>query len=84
MQPDPLGVGAADATNPQSLNLYGYVGNDPVNFVDPSGMNRRLVVTFTCEMDFDGRTCGYEWYWEDDGQDSSGGGGSGGGEIDSQ
>jgi hypothetical protein len=40
MQPDPLGLGAADVTNPQSLNLYSYVGNDPVNFVDPSGLNK--------------------------------------------
>jgi RHS repeat-associated protein len=39
LQPDPLGVAAADVTNPQSLNRYGYVGNDPVNFVDPSGLN---------------------------------------------
>ncbi|MGH8613970.1 MAG: RHS repeat domain-containing protein [Gammaproteobacteria bacterium] len=38
LQPDPLGVGAADVTNPQSLNRYGYVGNDPANFVDPSGL----------------------------------------------
>lgn len=40
MQPDPLGLGAADATNPQSLNLYAYVGNDPVNFVDSTGLNK--------------------------------------------
>ncbi|HKX27213.1 MAG TPA: S8 family serine peptidase [Blastocatellia bacterium] len=39
MQPDPLGLGAADLTNPQSLNLYAYVGNDPVNSVDPNGMD---------------------------------------------
>jgi len=39
MQPDPLGLGAADTTNPQSLNLYSYVRNDPVNFTDPTGMN---------------------------------------------
>jgi hypothetical protein len=38
MQPDPLGLGAADVTNPQSLNRYSYVGNDPVNFVDPLGL----------------------------------------------
>ena len=25
--------------NPQSLNRYSYVGNDPINFVDPSGMD---------------------------------------------
>ena len=39
LQADPLGLGASDLTNPQSLNLYGYVQNDPVNFVDPSGLN---------------------------------------------
>jgi RHS repeat-associated protein len=38
LQPDPMGVAAADLTNPQSLNRYNYVGNDPANFVDPSGM----------------------------------------------
>jgi hypothetical protein len=39
LQADPLGLGASDLTNPQSLNLYGYVQNDPVNFVDPEGLN---------------------------------------------
>ena len=42
MQADPLGLGAAEATNPLSLNLYSYVGNDPANFVDPSGLNLEL------------------------------------------
>jgi RHS repeat-associated protein len=27
----------ADLANPQSLNLYGYVGNNPVTGVDPDG-----------------------------------------------
>jgi RHS repeat-associated protein len=40
MQPDPLGLGAADVTNPQSLNRYSYVQNDPVNFTDPLGLFR--------------------------------------------
>lgn len=39
MQADPLGLAASDLRNPQSLNLYSYVQNDPVNFVDPSGTN---------------------------------------------
>ena len=33
--PDPMG---GDASNPQSLNRYAYVQNDPVNKVDPSGL----------------------------------------------
>jgi RHS repeat-associated protein len=37
-QPDPYG-GSYDMTNPQSLNRYSYVLNDPVNFVDPSGLD---------------------------------------------
>jgi RHS repeat-associated protein len=36
-QPDPLGMGAASLTDPQSLNMYSYVGNDPMNRVDPDG-----------------------------------------------
>jgi RHS repeat-associated protein len=37
-QVDPLGMGAATLDNPQTLNMYTYVGNDPVNRVDPSGL----------------------------------------------
>jgi RHS repeat-associated protein len=36
-QPDPYG-GSYDLTNPQSFNRYSYVQNDPVNFVDPTGL----------------------------------------------
>gem|GEM_PF-2074565 len=38
LQPDPLGVGAADLKKPQSFNRYSYVQNDPVNFTDPTGL----------------------------------------------
>jgi RHS repeat-associated protein len=34
---DPL---AGSIGNPQSLNRYAYVQNDPVNFVDPSGLDK--------------------------------------------
>lgn len=40
LQPDPLGLAAADTSDPQSLNLYSYVGNDPANFTDPEGLLR--------------------------------------------
>jgi RHS repeat-associated protein len=35
-QPDPYD--GYDLTDPQSFNRYSYVQNDPVNFVDPSGL----------------------------------------------
>jgi RHS repeat-associated protein len=37
MRPDPVAGSIAD---PQSLNRYGYVQNDPVNFADPLGLLR--------------------------------------------
>jgi RHS repeat-associated protein len=36
-QVDPLGMGAVSLSSPQTLNLYAYCGNDPVNHVDPDG-----------------------------------------------
>lgn len=38
MSPDPSGLYYADPTNPQSLNLYSYVLNNPLKFIDPSGL----------------------------------------------
>jgi len=35
--PDPLNGGIGD---PQSFNHFSYAGNDPVNFVDPTGLNQ--------------------------------------------
>src|SRR5579859_7844807 len=35
LSPDPL---AGDVTNPQSLNRYAYVLNNPTNLVDPLGL----------------------------------------------
>ena len=35
MSPDPLG---GDISDPQSLNRYAYVGNNPLAYVDPSGL----------------------------------------------
>jgi RHS repeat-associated protein len=53
-QPDPY-EGSYDLGNPQSLNRYAYVGNDPVNFVDPTGLDRCVDVdtgvVFECPSD---------------------------------
>jgi RHS repeat-associated protein len=40
-QVDPLRMDAASLDNPQSLNLYSYVENDPVNFIDPLGLDKK-------------------------------------------
>ncbi|MBI1766632.1 MAG: RHS repeat-associated core domain-containing protein [Acidobacteria bacterium] len=37
-QVDPIGISAASLDNPQSLNLYAYVGGDPINQTDPDGL----------------------------------------------
>ena len=37
-QVDPIGIGASSLMNPQSLNLYAYCGNDPINHTDPTGL----------------------------------------------
>jgi len=38
LSPDPYD-GSYDLTNPQSFNRYSYVGNNPLGFVDPSGLD---------------------------------------------
>jgi len=38
-QVDPLQMGAASLAAPQTLNLYTYCGNDPVNNLDPDGLD---------------------------------------------
>ena len=37
MSPDPSGLYFADPRNPQSLNLYSYVMNNPLRYTDPTG-----------------------------------------------
>jgi RHS repeat-associated protein len=37
-QVDPIEMGAASLSAPQTLNMYAYCGNDPINHVDPAGL----------------------------------------------
>jgi RHS repeat-associated protein len=37
-QVDPIGMSAGSLDNPQTLNIYAYCGNDPINHTDPSGL----------------------------------------------
>ena len=37
--------GSYDLTDPQSLNRYAYVRNDPVTFVDPDGLQEQFIST---------------------------------------
>jgi len=48
MSPDPL---RGSILNPQSLNRYAYVGNNPTNFADPLGLIRCPAATMGCSID---------------------------------
>jgi RHS repeat-associated protein len=37
-QVDPIGMSASSLSSPQTLNLYSYCGNDPINHSDPDGL----------------------------------------------
>jgi RHS repeat-associated protein len=49
---DPMGIQGADASNPNRWNRYTYVHGDPVNYVDPGGMNE-FAANDGCGLDGD-------------------------------
>ncbi len=51
MQTDPIGVAGG-------INIYGYTGNDPVNFFDPLGLNEAATGDDFCNGLQDDYTCG--------------------------
>ena len=45
LSPDPAGIFVAGLTNPQRWNLYGFVTNNPLSFIDPTGLDTCYVTT---------------------------------------
>jgi RHS repeat-associated protein len=88
LSPDPYraGTGTGDLREPQSWNRYAYVGNDPVNFNDISGLNKVLVPTGgDCSFDGESMACAASYGIVDTGgatiNGDIGGGGSKGSEF---
>jgi RHS repeat-associated protein len=73
-QPDPYD-GSYDLTSPQSFNRYAYTQNDPVNFVDPSGL-MQTICGYIANANNDGGhwACVELWDWYRWGGLESGGG----------
>jgi RHS repeat-associated protein len=80
LTPDPY-VSNDALRNPQSWNRYSYVENDPVNFLDPTGLERSSIEEFMGCVD---APFGGPWTWRCDPTRSAEGGtprGGGGGPI---
>ena len=56
MSADPFTVTPARVADPQQLNLYAYVRNNPLNHTDPTGM---LIDELACMKDM--QHCGNDW-----------------------
>jgi hypothetical protein len=78
MSPDPYS-GSYDFTNPQSMNRYSYVLNNPLAFIDPSGLE--VCASGDDDSSDDGGGCGDSG--DDGGGAGNGGDGGGSGNIGS-
>jgi RHS repeat-associated protein len=56
LSPDPITVTPARVANPQQLNLYAYVANNPLRLIDPTGM---IIDDAACKQD--AKHCGNDW-----------------------
>jgi len=56
LSPDPYGWGAVSPADPQSLNRYAYVENQPLNSIDPAG----LMLCIANKVSSDGVLYGYD------------------------
>ena len=61
LQPDPIGYGGG-------ANLYAYVGNDPLNAIDPTGLSRERVGTGDAEQNSNQR---YSNFTPDEGTEAT-------------
>lgn len=80
MVPDPGGKTVVDIANPQTWNRYGYVGDSPLNTVDPTGLIKLAFypdLSGLFGLDCGGDFCAFPEFFPID--DPGGGGGGGGG-----
>ena len=64
MSPDPIGNFVADATNPQTWNLYTYVNNNPLRLIDPSGLECIQADDGNLVDDMQGNPCNIDYTLE--------------------
>jgi RHS repeat-associated protein len=75
MSPDPSSLHYATLANPQGFNLYSYVTNDPLKYIDVDGL-----MEYDCDEDDDCSDCSDCGDCSDCYSDDGGGGGDGGGD----
>lgn len=74
ISPDPAGLDAVELSDPQTLNRYSYVSNEPLSFTDDLGLI--MLVPIDCGAD---ESCWCAVYGDFCGNDKGGGGGGGNG-----